>query len=239
MESFLFDLVETSDKLSEQFKSIVAGSSLLKGEFRSTSLAQVDSDFTLVPSPLYQEARADEVFAFNFPSIAERNITADQVDDLDVRNLYNLSASLSATSKALFPGIKILHAQSSLLSRLALLNKSQSGPRVFLHFRKPWFDMIVMDGKKLMLCNAFPYQAPEDVAYYVLYTLEQLELSPENAALSLLGDLHMDSETYRILETYVKNIAFFEDSSGLKVATKLDSVPRHVYFNLLNQFLCV
>ena len=61
------------------------------------------------------------------------------------------------------------------------------------------FDIVVLKDSKILFYNNFEYQTKEDFIYYILFTLEQLELSTDKTKVSLLGDINKQSELYKIL----------------------------------------
>ena len=63
-------------------------------------------------------------------------------------------------------------------------------------------------------------------------------INPDKAKVQLTGELRMDSAEYKLLEQYVRHLAFEEPDPALKLSTGLASVSRHHYFNLLNRYLC-
>ena len=110
---------------------------------------------------------------------------------------------------------------------------------MFVNVHAPWFDLTVLNGSSLQFHNSFRYNAPEDMAYYLLYTMEQLGLSPDSIPVSITGALKMNSDAYKLLETYVRTLRFEPVNSGTSLSSSLSSAPKHYFFNLLNQFLCV
>ena len=82
-----------------------------------------------------------------------------------------------------------------------------------------------------MFYNIFEYQTKEDFIYYILFTLEQLELSTDKTNVSLLGDINKQSELYKILYTYVRNIVFFNSKNP--IFNNQTEIDRHSNFILL------
>jgi hypothetical protein len=67
--------------------------------------------------------------------------------------------------------------------------------------------------------------------YYVLFTLEQLDLSTEETLVSILGDMEEDSDLFRLMYTYIRNIDFL--SSKNAVFNNQKEISKHSNFILL------
>ena len=74
-------------------------------------------------------------------------------------------------------------------------------------------------------------RAKEDFIYYILFTLEQLELSTEKTNISITGDINKQSELYEILSTYVRNINFLNSNNS--IFNNQTEIKKHSNFILL------
>jgi len=93
------------------------------------------------------------------------------------------------------------------------------------------FDIVVIEDAKLLFYNIFEYQTKEDFIYYVLFTLEQLELNPEETIISLLGDIDKESSLFKVLYTYVRNICFLNSKNT--IFNDQTEIAKHSNFILL------
>ena len=71
----------------------------------------------------------------------------------------------------------------------------------------------------------------EDFIYYILFTLEQLELNPEETMVTLLGDIDTTSDNYKFLYAYVRNINFLNSKNA--IFNSQDTITKHSNFILL------
>ena len=67
--------------------------------------------------------------------------------------------------------------------------------------------------------------------YYVLFTLEQLDLSTEETLVSILGDMEEDSDLFRLMYAYIRKIDFL--SSKNPVFNNKKEISKHSNFILL------
>jgi hypothetical protein len=96
---------------------------------------------------------------------------------------------------------------------------------------KSTLDIVIIKNSNLQFFNIFEYKTKEDFMYYVLFTLEQLELSTEETLVSILGDIEEDSDLYRLIYTYIRNIDFL--SSKNAVFNNQKEISKHSNFILL------
>jgi hypothetical protein len=62
---------------------------------------------------------------------------------------------------------------------------------------------------KLMFYNRFDFATKEDVIYYLLFTIDQLKLNPEEIPVVITGNISEDNDNYKIIYKYVRNVSIF------------------------------
>jgi hypothetical protein len=60
-----------------------------------------------------------------------------------------------------------------------------------------------------VIFNSFNYTTKEDFIYYLLFTLEQLNLDTETVILKMFGEIEEGDDIYSICYQYVKHISIF------------------------------
>jgi hypothetical protein len=109
---------------------------------------------------------------------------------------------------------------------------------IFVHLRENNFDLLVFDRKQLKYCNSFLIKAPEDLVYYLVFVMEQLDLNPEDSEVTLIGAIDRGSPGYGLLSRYIRNLDFSSRNDSYSYSYVLDDLPGHFYFPLLNLGLC-
>ena len=110
---------------------------------------------------------------------------------------------------------------------------------LFVHVQSSQFEIIVLEGGKLLFYNAFEYQTTEDFIYYTLFVCEQLKLNPEEIPMILLGEVERKSALYDIVNKYIRNVTFGKRPVEIEYSYKLQELQDHFYYNLFSQYLCV
>ena len=110
--------------------------------------------------------------------------------------------------------------------------------RIFLNVRDGEFDLMIFRGKQLNYCNSFPFRSPEDMVYYLIFVMEQMNLNPEAVPLVLLGDTERKSSVYDLLYRYIRTIEFAARNETFNYSYLLDDLPGHSFYTLFNSEQC-
>jgi hypothetical protein len=109
----------------------------------------------------------------------------------------------------LFGEFEFKHSGTVLLETLIKLPSSRQGSICYLHLAESQMDLAVFANKKLRFYNSFSISSPEDVMYFLLFTLEQLNLDPESLRLRLLGEITETDRVYEFCTEYFENVSLF------------------------------
>ena len=73
----------------------------------------------------------------------------------------------------------------------------------------------------------------------MLFSFEQLKLSPEEIEITLFGTIEKEDESFNILFEYVRNIKIGERPNKFTFPNAFNTLGQHKYFGLFTQVLCV
>lgn len=194
---------------------------------------------TLVPQSLAGAGSDREVLGFNHPLSDDEEVLSDTVASAGIVNLFALPGE-AVGKLSRITGCKTIHCGSSVLLELLLgqFKNLKLDDKLFVHVRPRWFELVYLRDKKLRFFNSFEYQTREDFAYFLLFVMDQLGLSPETTEVVLLGEIEKESEIFRIVYRYVRNVGFARRLTALEFPFVFDELPRHGYFTILNTSLC-
>tara|TARA_B110000196_G_scaffold209997_1_gene180058 strand:- start:98 stop:961 length:864 start_codon:yes stop_codon:yes gene_type:complete len=225
------DIKESCEKIT----NIIASEDLLQKEFYSSSLAFNNFPSTLVPTPFYKEEKNREILSFNH-EIEE--VLTDKMHQMDAVNIYSVPIDLLNLINKSFPNTQKKCNSSILIDQLLLQNEKTEKTIVYASIEKKKLEVCVLSENKLEFHNSFTTDTKEDLLYFLLFSMEQLGLSPEKTELVLLDDILKSDEKYNLLYEYVRNISFGNRSENLNFTKELDSIKSHQYFCLFSQLLC-
>ncbi|MFH1321120.1 MAG: DUF3822 family protein [Bacteroidota bacterium] len=237
LESWHFERIQNSVSLCVILDKLIQKNDLLQMRYKSASALIVHNRSTLIPTPLFEKSNEEDYLGFNHSIDKDEKVAADKLSNLDSLNLYILPQCVDSTLKNAFPGVSIFHHSSSLIEGLLIQYKNHNDKKLIIHFRDSHFDVVVLDGKNLILFNSFDYQTKEDFVYYILFVCEQLQLNPENQELVLIGEIEKNSDHYSLLYKYIRNISLGERSDSFEYSYLFNDTPKHFYYNLFSQYL--
>jgi hypothetical protein len=233
------------ETLCSKLRSFIGNSIAAGLKFKSVSAAVYNEAATLVPSALYEESGKKEFLRLNFTG-DHGSVAADFIQDMELYNIYDLPQPVAETFKEIYGKVKLAHFSSSLLESLFIENKFKSGLKIYLHFfqKHPYgavsaFEIIIFKNGNLLLFNSFPFQEKEDIAYYLLFAMEQLHINPEKATITLLGNIQKTDEMVELIGNYVRSVEFGGRPGNPEISPVFDELPPHFYYALLSQYLYI
>jgi hypothetical protein len=190
-----------------------------------------DNSFnTFVPNALFEEAYPGSYLQYNTRVFEADFFAWDTLNGYDITNVYVPLMNVNNFLIERLGTFEYRNTNTILVEKLldAAINVDEK--QVFVHIQPSHFEIIAVQGQRLLLFNSFEYSAPTDFLYYLLFTLEQLGLNPETVKVSLLGDVNTDSPLFVAAYTYVRNVVLFESKALIH---KWQAEPKHALQNFI------
>lgn len=214
-------------------KSII----LKKDTIKSVHVEIINELTTIVPAALFHEDDAATYFNFNFSDIGS-TLKTERIPFFDAINIYSLPESLNKTMHQLFEHPNVHHHSTVLLQGINLYMKKFNEKMLLLNIRNGYVDIIVTEGKQLVFINAFQYKTIDDLAYFVMFVCDRLQLNPETISTGLMGQVERESAIFHLLTKYIRNIRFVSRPDFFEYSYVFEEIPAHFYFNLFSLALC-
>ena len=228
--SYTFSKTKISPELVlEKLQDIFKKEKSLQYDFETVTVIHQNNLNTLVPNEYFKEDALKSYLKYSIKTIATDLITFDELDFMNSKNVYIPYVNINNFLFQNFGEFEYKHYSSVLLEKLFSIPTNDNG--CYIHVSKSTLDIVIIKNSNLQFFNIFEYKTKEDFMYYVLFTLEQLELSTEETLVSILGDIEEDSDLYRLIYTYIRNIDFL--SSKNAVFNNQKEISKHSNFILL------
>jgi hypothetical protein len=134
--------------------------------------------------------------------------------------------------------IAFYHITSPLIIGALVSHAEQQELRIVsIYFEKEYFTLIVSESQQLILCNRFRYSQTQELAYIILFTLNQLNLVPEEMKVLCYGEISSSSDAFTELSRFFPNLQIGNGPTTLKYSPQCADVPGHRYFGLFNTYL--
>jgi hypothetical protein len=161
-----------------------------------------------VPAALYLESKKSKYL--DFIGIRDDNsvVCADYIELADIYNVYCVSKKEHAKLKEI-ENSEFRHASTLLLEDLIKENHERTDDsRVYLNVKNNSFEMVVLKGAKLLFDNVFRFKTKEDFLYFVLFSMEQLNIDVEITPVYFMGMIEKDSQIVELVTRYIRDVRF-------------------------------
>jgi hypothetical protein len=172
---------------------------------------------------------------FNAGSVADKLVLTDDINT-DIKLIYAIEESLKSTLDLIFPNHQLKHSLT-ILSKLMLVSEELINEQIILSIHSNYIEVVVKQDQKLVLANQFSVKTQEDVLYYVLFIIEQYQLNPVTATITIVGNLDTNSELIISLKKYIKNIHLALGNKSINW-TGVAGTPQHFNYTLINRLFC-
>lgn len=166
-----------------------------------------------VPDSLFDKEFMGSYLQYNLKVFSSDFFTNDFLNNAEMHNVYVPYVNINNFLLDQFSSFVYKNSNTILVQKLLEFSFASTEKQVFIHFQLSSFQIIVTKGKQLILFNAFEHKTPEDFMYYVLFTLEQLQLNPESITTQLLGNISEQSDCFKIAYNYIRNCSLLNTTS--------------------------
>ncbi|KJD36194.1 hypothetical protein PW52_06225 [Tamlana sedimentorum] len=213
------------DALKNEFNTEAA----LNGSFSGVSVIHDNELSALVPKPLFNEDYLADYLKFNTKILKSDFITFDDIDVNDSVSVYVPYININNFIYDKFGKFTYKHISTILIESILKTDVNYLVPKAYVNVSKDHFEIAIVQNKKLQLYNSFFYNTKEDFIYYILFCLEQLQLSPETVNLIFLGEIDAYDDLYVIAYKYIRLIFFGDREDAYRYA--IDAQPKHKHSN--------
>ncbi len=231
--------LKRSRLLLKHVREVIESEDIFQHEFKSIEILYASRKFTLVPQAFYGRGLMDKYLWFNNTQEKGYVVEKNLFPKAECWCVFDIPLNLSEYLSAKFPKSNIKHNLFPLVEGVLKRNRAYSErEQVHLNFFRDSFEMAIVNGSKLTLCNIFNYKTDRDVLYHVLFTFDQLKLSPESTELIIHGQMPQVSPVYHLFKKYVKLTAFARLDTTYQYSYTFSQLPEHYYSTLLSVYKC-
>ncbi len=224
--------IEVERELLNEFNTNL----FLQKEFKKVNLIHYNNLFTLVPENLFDENKSSEYLKFNNKVFESDFIANDIINDKNIISVFVPFVNLNNCFFERFGSFEYHHA-STIFVNYILSKSSIITNALFCNITHSSFELLYIKDGKLILFNSFEFNTKEDFMYYLLFSIEQLNLDTNKLELKLFGDIKLDDDIYNLIYTYIRNVSFGINTTVTKIANTYNNVINsHNNLSLLNSF---
>src|SRR5690606_6362565 len=207
-----FSTYENPKNTEECYKTAFSKHPELTEKYDEVVVLHHNNLSTFVPLALFDENFLGNYLQYNVKVFESDFFAYDTLGSYLINNVYVPYVNLNNFLIDAFSTFEYKHHASILVEKLLDFSKNDDDRQMFVHFDQKSFQIIVVQNQKLLFYNSFDFATKEDFAYYLLFTVEQLNLNPEFFTLKLLGHIAEEGELYKMAYTYVRNVSLLDVS---------------------------
>ena len=173
---------------------------------KSVKLVYYDCTSTLVPTILFEEKNSLNFLKYNSKININDQAANDVVLNDEMRNVFIPFMNINNYIFKKFNAFNFFHYSTLLIDLLFKEARKSLAKKIFLNINDGFIDILFFNNKKIEFYNSFKHSSSEDILYYLLFSLSQLNLNPDNIHVVTSGNISLDSDIYELLYKYVRNI---------------------------------
>ena len=181
----------------------------LSNSFSSVKIIHYNNLSTVVPEPLFDKNNALSYLKFNSKILQNDYVAWDEIFNNECVNVYIPYVNINNYIFKMFDSFVYNHYSSIILEKVKLNEKNTITPSLYLNINSNHMELIYFVKNKLIFYNRFDFSTKEDIIYYLLFTIDQLKLNPEEIPLVITGNISEDDDNYKIIYEYIRNVSTF------------------------------
>ncbi|MAX79641.1 MAG: hypothetical protein CL843_05640 [Crocinitomicaceae bacterium] len=205
---------------------------LQKGVFKKLIIGLNTDFYSPVPKPFHLDNNITGALSY-IHDIPDGYTTYSQsVSDLDLNINYAIDQQLITALNQSLPTGHLTFLNSGWITHHKVHHQNEAS-FLGINVTTNTVEIAAFKDGTLQLLNHFPCQTAEDIAYYTLYTIQQLQLNPADILVEVSGNT--DNETLTLLKGYIQSINTAKINSGFSV----DAENHLPFIKLFQLYLCV
>lgn len=231
-----------NEKIFDTLEKELANNDLLIYPYQKVFITYYTSEYTLIPTPLFQKEKEDTYlnFCFSNKSDCDMVLFSNKIKMADSVCLFGVPKNIVDLLNKYYKDIHFF-CQATPFIESALLSTTidSNHNHVHIDLQVSNFDIIVTSGNNLKMHNSFNYNNHNDFLYYTLLIFEQLKLNTHSTIIFLSGKADKSTNIYSLLKKYIKQVEIKKETKHFKFASVFKNIPIQNHLNLFNIPLCV
>lgn len=205
---------------------------LLQVQYENVIVIHCNNLVTQVPKPFFNKNNLANYLQNTIKILENDFITYDEMSNSEIVNIYIPFVNINNFLLDKYGTFEYKHSSTILIELILNSFKNAEGDFCFINVSNNSFEIVVLKNKTFELFNSFTFNTKEDFIYYILFTVEQLKLNPEEFKLIFSGEIEKESELYSIAYQYIRNVSFYNPNNFPVI---LSDISSHSHLTLLNQ----
>ncbi|MBQ5957816.1 MAG: DUF3822 family protein [Bacteroidales bacterium] len=236
------ELYQTADRgdesaIMESLEKLLFKKELLGKPCRSVRFIVGNRYNTIVPTEVFDEKEMESYIRFNHDLPVDITLFHDALASINAENVYAMPSSQVSRIRQLFDKVIFAH-QSSIFLKAILQEPVDDPVNLFVNVNSRSFDLAIVKEGKLLFFNNFKFNTKDDFLYFLMFSLEQQQLTGQDLPVYFTGLISGNSEIIKLCERYIKRIRFIRPDGSVNVDMSLSGTPFHYYYIPYKSIAC-
>ena len=185
---------------------------------------------TLIPEELFDETQMESYFRFSHELPQGHSLFHDTLPALHSVNIFAMSATQEKRIHSLWDNVVITHQSSVFLNGIMREDPFDDKTVGYVNVNSRSFDFAIVSEGQLKFFNNFQFNTKDDFIYFLMFTLEQQQLTGQDVPVYFSGLITGNSEIIKLCERYIKRIHFINPNGSIEVDMALSDTPFQYYY---------
>ena len=178
-----------------------------------------DEKFVLIPEVLFSETDMQQQLNFLFPSANDAFTETQKMSNTDIVGIFSIPGTLGTALNG--------SVTSSFLNWINSNLGNTAGIKAVLVLGEKRFSLTITREGKLLFTNWFGYSQPDDVLYFLMASLEALNILHSDVTFNLGGRVDKNDDTFNMLTRFIPKVSFLKRPKNLTYSYSLSQLPEH------------
>jgi hypothetical protein len=238
VREYSFNVTQGSFQLEKEIASRLEHDDLQSFATGEVRILFNQAPYSWIPNAFYKAGKEREVLDFQHKTPFSDRIFAMDLPAMDAKLIYGVPDNLVRFFERHFSECSFWHAVYPWVKHSVTRSNNTEQTLLMARVTDSSYDLVQLKNKRLEYVNTFEYTNAEDFLYYLLFTMEQLDLDPEEVALELSGQIVKTSPVFEYVWKYVRNVTFDSGVEKSRRSYIFNEIPAHFYPALTRMHLC-
>ncbi|GJH41688.1 hypothetical protein RCZ04_22380 [Capnocytophaga sp. HP1101] len=200
---------KNKEDIDRQIYFVIQSEDDLRQDFDTIRVLHNTPSFAFIPQPLYggkNEMLEYLKYSIDVSEAEPYTVEIDRIISIETVNAYLPNTVVNNALLSYYGRFDYQHFATSLLRMFLKHYSSHAFEVMYIYAEVGSFYFVVFRGKKLYYFNRFNYETIEDFLYYILFSIEQLDIDTERVPLYITGEVDPTALFYSKVRRYVRYI---------------------------------
>jgi len=223
------------DGLAKDLSILFDLKGLKKGSYGKVRVAYHSGSLVIIPKEVFDQSQINKYYHFCEPANDKELLFKDNLDAINCIGIFGFPVELELVLNSFFHGYELNNAATTIINSFTGAQALECSDEVLIFYlRSSNFDIFWFKNSKLMFYNSFACRELDDYLYFMMLTLEQLQIDASNTNSIILGDCNCIREFSAQAKNIFRNLQQLNPISHIQNTGAFNNEDYHRFFSLLN-----